>query len=235
MSINILCAAFRKIAVGRISTIATARCYSTQQSNCDVNVISRLTSNSHGILDNTKPDDIKFIPGTLNIDFGIRTNGNLIKNIIEMPVTKISPLQEPIKRLPIRYDLPILEKSIDLPTNGEIFEKRAVRLIVIRHKKIKKHKRRKLRKKMRFIWAKLRHKRNVKREKAFQAELINKIIQAQAFDARVYVKERLNILNKEKIPRTFRGEILPAEMIKKFIDEKKAKREAKLNKPRLIL
>ncbi|XP_050460375.1 uncharacterized protein LOC126856152 [Cataglyphis hispanica] len=234
MSINTLCAAFRKIAVGRISTIATARCYSTQQSNCDVNVISRLTSNSHGI-DSTKTIDIKFIPGTLNIDFGIRTNGNLIRNIIEMPVTKIPPLQDPVKRLPIRYDLPISEKSIDLPTNGEIFEKHAVRLIVIRHKKMKKHKRRKLRKKMQFIWAKLRHKRNVKKEKVFQAELINKIKQAQAFDAKVYIKEKLNILNKERIPRTFRGEILPAEMIKKFIDEKKAKQEAKRNKPRLIL
>ncbi|KAL6425494.1 hypothetical protein ACFW04_009575 [Cataglyphis niger] len=234
MSINTLCAAFRKIAVGRISTIATARCYSTQQSNCDVNVISRLTSNNHD-MDSTKPTDIKFIPGTLNIDFGIRTNGNLIRNIIEMPVTKIPPLQDPVKRLPIRYDLPISEKSIDLPTNGEIFEKHAVRLIVIRHKKIKKHKRRKLRKKMQFIWAKLRHKRNVKKEKVFQAELINKIKQAQAFDAKVYIKEKLNILNKERIPRTFRGEILPAEMIKKFIDEKKAKQEAKRNKPRLTL
>lgn len=152
-----------------------------------------------------------------------------------MPIAKIPPLQEPVKRLPIRYDLPILEKSIDLPTNGEIFEKHAVRLIVIRRKKIKKHKRRKLRKKMQFIWAKLRHKRNVKKEKVFQAELVNKIKQAQAFDAKVYIKERLNVLNKEKIPRTFRGEILPAEMIKKFIDEKKAKQEAKRNKPRLIL
>lgn len=200
-----------------------------------MNVISRLTPNSHNILDSTNSDDIKFIPGTLNIDFGIRTNGNLIKNIIEMPVTKISPLQEPVKRLPIHYDLPISEKSIDLPTNGKIFEKQAVRLIVIRRKKMKKHKRRKLRKKMQFIWAKVRHKRNVQREKLFQAELINKIKQAQAFDAKVYVKERLNILNKERIPRTFRGEILPAEMIKKFRDEKKAKLEARRNKPRLTL
>ncbi|CAL1686948.1 unnamed protein product [Lasius platythorax] len=192
MSINTLCAAFRKIAVGRISTIATARYYSTQQSNCDANVNSRLTSNSHCIPDSTKSDGIKFIPGTLNIDFGIRTNGNLIRNIIEMPVAKIPPLQEPVKRLPIRYDLPISEKSIDLPTNGEIFEKKA-------------------------------------------AELIDKIKQAQAFDARVYVKERLNILNKERIPRTYRGEILPAAMIKQFIDEKKAKKKAWRNKPRLTL
>lgn len=203
-----------------------------------MNVISRLTSNSHGILDGTKSDGIKFIPGTLNIDFGTRTNGNLIKNIIEMPVTKISPLQEPVKHLPIQYDLPISEKSIseiDLPTNGKIFEKQAVRLIVIRHKKMKKHKRKKLRKKMQHIWLKIRHKRNVKREKLFQAELIDKIKQAQAFDARAYVKERLDILNKERIPRTYRSEILPAEMIKKFLDEKKAKRQAKRNKPRLTL
>ncbi|XP_029175965.1 uncharacterized protein LOC114944284 [Nylanderia fulva] len=232
MSINTLCAAFRKIAVGRISTVAATR-YSTHQLNCDV--IFRLTSNNHGIPDSTKSDGIKFIPGTLNIDFGIRTNRNLIRNIIEMPVAKIPPLQEPVKRLPIQYDVPTLEKSIDLPTSGQIFEKQAVRLIVIRRKKMKKHKRRKLRKKMKFVWAKLRHKRNVKREKLFQAGLIDKIKQAQAFDAKEYVKERLNILNKEKIPRTYRGEIIPTQMIKQFRDEKKARKEALRNKPRLTL
>lgn len=200
-----------------------------------MNVISRLTSNNHGIPDSTKFDGIKFVPGTLNIDFGIRTNGNLIRNIIEMPVTKIPPLEEPVKRLPILHDLPILEKSIDLPTSGKIFEKQAVRLIVIRRKKMKKHKRKKLRKKMKFVWEKLRHKRNVKREKLFQAELIDKIKQAQAFDAKKYVKEKLNILNKEIIPRTYRGEILSPEMIKQFRDEKKARKEAKRNKPRLTL
>lgn len=177
---------------------------------------------------------IKFVPGTLNIDFGMPASGGLIRNIIEMP-TKIPPLQEPAKRLPIQYDSPVSEKSVDLPTNGRIIEKQAVRMIIIRRKKIKKHKRKKLRKKMKFEWAKIRIKRSQKREKLFQAELISKVEKAEAFDAKEYVNEKLNILNKERLPRTYRGEILPAEMIKQFLDEKKAKKDAKRNKPRLTL
>lgn len=152
-----------------------------------------------------------------------------------MPAIKISPLQEPAKHLPIQYDSPVSEKSIDLPTNGRIIDKQAVNMIRIRHKKIRKHKRIKLRKKMKFIWEKLRLKRNMKREKLFQAELIAKVKEARTFDAKEYVNERLNILNKEYLPRTYRGEILSPEMIKQFLDEKKAKKDAKRNKPRLSL
>lgn len=196
-----------------------------------------MTSYNHGTSHDTESKcSIKFVPGTLNIDFGTPASRGLIRNIIEMPAVKIPPLQEPTKsRLPIQYDSPVPEKSIDLPTTGKIFEKQAVRLIIIRHKKMKKHKRKKLRKKMKYVWAKIRLRRNQKKEKEFQAELIAKVKEAEAFDAKEYVKEKLYIINKERIPRTYRGEILPAEMIKKFIDEKKAQQAAKRNKPRLTL
>ena len=179
---------------------------------------------------------IKFIPRTLNIDFGMPTREDLIRNIIEIPTTTlIPPLQEPTHRLPIQYDSPMLKKSLDLPTNERIIEKQAVNMIKIRHKKMKKHKRKKLRKKMKFLLEKVRLKRRQKKEKLFQAELIAKIKEAEAFDAEKYVIEKLNILNKKILPRTFRGEILPAEMIKQFLDEKRARKEAKRNKPRLTL
>ncbi|XP_011701859.1 PREDICTED: uncharacterized protein LOC105458333 [Wasmannia auropunctata] len=237
MSINILCAAFRKIAVGRISSAATAVArHSTQGSNCDANAVSRLTFDNCVRYSAESIHGIKFIPGTLGIDFGMPASGGLVRNIIETPATKIPPpLQEPAERLPIQYDSPAPEKSIDLPTNGGIMEKKAVNMIRIRRKKMKKHQRRKLRKKMKFIWAKLRLKRKQKKEKLFQADLIAKIKEAEAFDAKAYVNERLTILNKERLPRTFRGEILPPEMIKQFLDEKRAKKDAKRNKPRLTL
>ncbi|XP_012233754.1 uncharacterized protein [Linepithema humile] len=238
MSINTLCAAFHRITVRRIST-AARRYYSTQQcknQTCDLNVVSRLTSCSYGTSHGTDSGySIKFVPGTLNIDFGMPANSGLIRNIIEMPVARIPPLQDPTSRLPIQYDSPVPEKSMDLPTSEKIFEKQAVRLIIIRRKKIKKHKRKKLRKRMKYVWAKIRLRRNQKREKEFQAGLIAKVKEAQAFDAKEYVKEKLHIINKEKIPRTYRGEILPTEMIKKFLDEKKARKVAKRNKPRLTL
>ncbi|XP_011347077.1 uncharacterized protein LOC105284920 isoform X2 [Ooceraea biroi] len=206
MSINTLCiAAFRKIAVGRIS--AAAARYSTQQSNSIGNIVSRLTPSSYGVSRGTEAINstasIKFTPGTLNIDFGMPTHGGL-RNIIDMPVARIPPLHEPMKRPPIEYDSPVPEKSIDLPPSEKIFEKLAVRMLVIRHKKMKKHKRKKLAKKMKFVWAKLKLKRDQRKEKIFQNQLI-------------------------------RGEILPREMIKKFRNEKRAKREAGRNKPRLTL
>ncbi|KAL6261937.1 hypothetical protein P5V15_007020 [Pogonomyrmex californicus] len=228
MSINMLYAAFRKIAISKLNIAAVAK-YSTQRSGT-MTILSYLPDN-YGMPYGTEPTHrIKFMPGTLNIDSGISIHKN-----IKMPVVKILPLYRPVNYLPIKYDFPILEKSIDLPTNEKIIEKQAVRMIRIRHKKIKKHKRRKLRKKMKFIWEKTRFKRNQKKEKLFQAELVSKIKEAEAFDAKEYVKERLNILNKERLPRTYRGEILPTEMIRQFLNEKKAKKEAKRNKPRLTL
>lgn len=216
-----------------LGTAAVAR-YSTQRSNCNANIVSHSTSDNCDVRCGTGSiHSIKFIRGTLNIDFGMPASGSLIRNIIEMPAIKIPPLQEPTK--PIQYDSPVSERSVDLPTNGRIIDKQAVNMLRIRHKKMKKHKRKKLRKKMQFVWAKIRIKRNQKKEKLFQAELIGKIKEAEAFEAKEYVDERLNILNKERLPRTYRGEILPPEMIKQFLDEKKAKRDAKRNKPRLTL
>lgn len=140
--------------------------------------------NAHGVPSSVVPvHDIKFKPGTLNIDFGIPIR-QPIPNIIETPVAKIPPLQEPTKNSPIQYDSPVPQASVDLPTVGNIVEKLAVRLIVIRRKKMKKHKRKKLRKKMKFVWAKLRHRRNKEKIKRFNSEMIVKIKEAQAFDAK---------------------------------------------------
>ncbi|XP_011862103.1 PREDICTED: uncharacterized protein LOC105558799 isoform X2 [Vollenhovia emeryi] len=216
-------------------TVTAAR-YSTHRSNCNANATSRSTSGDYGARCGAgSAHSIKFIPGTLNIDFGMPAGGSLIRNIIESPAIKITPLREPAERLPIQYDPPVPERSVDLPTNGRIVDKQAVNMLRIRHKKMKKHKRKKLRKKMKFVWAKLRLKRGQKREKVFQADLIAQVKEAQAFDAKEYVNEKLNILNKERLPRTYRGEILPPEMIKQFMDERRARKEAKRNKPRLTL
>ncbi|KYQ52970.1 hypothetical protein ALC60_07696, partial [Trachymyrmex zeteki] len=224
------------LSISGTTTAAAAARYSTQQSNCNANIISHLTSDNCMQCGTGSMYNIKFIPRTLNIDFGMPTRGDLIRNIIEIPTTTlIPPLQEPTNRLPIQYDSPMLEKSLDLPTNERIIEKQAVNMIRIRRKKMKKHRRRKLRKKMKFILEKVRLKRRQRTEKLFQTELIAKVKEAETFDAEEYVKERLSILNKKILPRTFRGEILPAEMIKQFLDEKRAKKEAKRNKPRLTL
>ncbi|XP_063236169.1 uncharacterized protein LOC134538680 [Bacillus rossius redtenbacheri] len=80
---------------------------------------------------------------------------------------------------------------VEDPDVGTAPAKQAARLVVIRRRKMKKHKLRKLRKRMKFEWAKVRQRREFKKEKVFQAELIAQIKEAEKFDAASYVAERL--------------------------------------------
>lgn len=177
--------------------------------------------------------NIKFIPKTLNIDFENSRN-NIKKD--EMPLSKYIPsMEEPnslINQL-IKQDLPLIDTSFQLPPTENILEKLAIRMIVIRRKKMKKHKRKKLRKRMKFKWAKIRANRNILKEKLFQAELLAQIKEAQNFDPKKYIEEKFAILDKEIIPQTYRGEILSPNMIKQFIEKKKEHIRKKRNKLRL--
>ncbi|KRF83225.1 uncharacterized protein Pdhb isoform X2 [Drosophila virilis] len=90
----------------------------------------------------------------------------------------------------------------------------AARLIVIRRRKMKKHKLKKLRRKMKFEWAKVRQRREMRKEKAFQAQLMSQIKQAESFNAEQYVAEVLRQANEVPLPRYWKGRRLPAFIIK---------------------
>ncbi|XP_052871071.1 uncharacterized protein LOC128276654, partial [Anopheles cruzii] len=99
----------------------------------------------------------------------------------------------------------IIENPIQRPGTGELIGynlntgivqpndrgKQAARLIVIRRRKMRKHKLKKLRKRMKFEWLKVRQRRELRKEKLFQAELINQIKEAEKFSAEAYVTEKL--------------------------------------------
>ncbi|KAG5877082.1 hypothetical protein JTB14_011786 [Gonioctena quinquepunctata] len=80
----------------------------------------------------------------------------------------------------------------------------AARLIVIRRKKMKKHKLRKLRKKMKFEWAKRRQRKELRKEKTFQAKLIQQCKEAETFSAEQYVQERINKWKELTQPTSFK-------------------------------
>ncbi|KAM7298014.1 uncharacterized protein ISCGN_023165 [Ixodes scapularis] len=101
-----------------------------------------------------------------------------------------------------------IEKSDPTPT----VEKRAAALIQIRKKKMKKHKLRKLRKRMHFLWAKQRFRREKKKEQVFRAELLAQIHEAQAFDAEKYVTGVLDKIRNRPQPET------PEERREKFLE-----------------
>lgn len=110
--------------------------------------------------------------------------------------------------------LPVKER-VEEPLNGDVVvKKEAIRMIVVRRRKMKRHKLKKLRRKMKFEWAKVRQRREMRKEKAFQAVLIAQIKEAERFDAEKYVAEKLRKANEVPLPRHWKGRRLPAFIIK---------------------
>ncbi|XP_026461878.1 uncharacterized protein LOC113363599 [Ctenocephalides felis] len=129
-----------------------------------------------------------------------------IKEVIDTTVHK-SPLIDICKNS---------NDSFELPNNTVSDSKgiQAARLIVIRRRKMKKHKLRKLRKKMKFEWAKVRQRRELRKEKAFQAMLLTQIREAEKFSAEQYVSEKIRQATETPIPRFWKGKRLPQFIIK---------------------
>ncbi|CAK9798846.1 hypothetical protein ANTPLA_LOCUS1798 [Anthophora plagiata] len=210
MAVNRLCSAFRQITINKQSNII-GRYYSSNILKGQTNDL--LSHNySKNVSHSGQPEvHVKFISRTLNIDFG--NPDSTVKNYInEMPLSKYIPsMEEPLIQKPVQQDLPLTDKSFELPPTANNFEKLA------------------------FVWAKIRAKRNSLKEKNFQAELIAKIKEAQLFDAKKHVEERLALLDKEFVPKTYKGEIIPEQMIKEFLKKDQERINKKINKPRLKL
>lgn len=171
-----------------------------------------------------------------SFDFDLPTHRGWINNIIDTPVKKIYDITDPIKNDYSKEDKQT-DKTIDLPTNNNVIniEKQAARMIVIRRRKMRVHKLKKLRKKMKFKWAKVKQRRELKKEKAFHAELLAQIHEAEKFDAKQYVQSKLDILDNVRIPSKWQGEILPESMIRQFMKEEEEIKSRRRNTPRLKL
>ncbi|BES91640.1 Hypothetical protein NTJ_04448 [Nesidiocoris tenuis] len=141
-----------------------------------------------------------------NVPLTVRTPGILDR--LDVPWIWIPP--------PDRIPAPI-----ENPT--EVIEKQAARLIVIRRRKMRRHKLKKLRKRMKYEWAKKRQRRELKKEKAFQAELMAQIRESKKFDAAAYVAEKLRQANEVPLPKYWRGKRLPEFVIKDLLKEKQEK------------
>lgn len=94
-------------------------------------------------------------------------------NLPTIPIKKI--VDKPNPCLPLRIPRPTISLPLVDPSAENINEIQAARLIVIRRKKMKKHKLRKLRKRMKYVWAKVRQKREMRKEKVFQSELLEQV------------------------------------------------------------
>ncbi|PRD23289.1 UNVERIFIED_CONTAM: hypothetical protein NCL1_46773 [Trichonephila clavipes] len=93
-------------------------------------------------------------------------------------------------------------KIIDPPPQERIIKKECVRMIRIRRRKMRKHKLKKLRKRMKFVFAKMKMKKDLRKEQEFRVELLTQVEAADNFDAKAYVEEILNTLKNRPIPET---------------------------------
>lgn len=62
-----------------------------------------------------------------------------------------------------------------------------------------------------------RIRRKVKKEKAYQLFLLNKLKEAQNFSAQQYVEEKLKTANEVPIPNTWKGKKLPKFIIRQYM------------------
>jgi hypothetical protein len=104
------------------------------------------------------------------------------------------------QHLPTSAILPFIKEDISLPItipNMPQLEKQAARMIVIRRRKMKKHKLKKLRKVRKFEYRRMALKRKTKKEKEFQMQLSAQVKEAEKFDAKSYVEGIIRIAKED--------------------------------------
>lgn len=141
-------------------------------------------------------------------------NGILIPSSIQPPAAN-QRIEEPGKDKRKNIDIPVstvvneimdkiseIKSDMDLPpSEGQNESKEAAVMVEIRRLKMKKHKLKKLRKKMKFEFAKRKLRRKMRREKEFQADLLLQISQAEKFSAEQYVADKLSRLKNVPPPK----------------------------------
>ncbi|XP_030028820.2 uncharacterized protein LOC115446346 [Manduca sexta] len=150
-------------------------------------------------------------PRTIGLEI---TDKQRLPKIKEAPIPYV-PIINPRSILPL-IDLEWRRDEVGLPAVRQE-EVQAARLIVIRKKKMKKHQRRKLWKRMRHRWARVRQRRRQIKEKIFQNELLALIKQANEFSAEGYVADKLERANHTPLPTRWKHKRLPEFIIRQLL------------------
>jgi len=126
----------------------------------------------------------------------------------------------------------VVKKQIREPLGHTIVKKHAIRMIVLRRKKMKKHQLKKLWQRMYLKFRTNRQAREKKKEYEFRGKLSGKVADARKFSAEKYVEDYLNDYHTPLLPKTYKGKRLPEWLIKELLEQDKqnAKEEALLGK-----
>ncbi|VVC95945.1 unnamed protein product [Leptidea sinapis] len=180
---------------------------STKQSKT-LNIPYKLHDNHEFI---SKAKAIYFTPRSINLEINEKPTINKTKRD---PIS-YTPIVNPRSILPL-IDSAWKKDEIALPTIDRE-EKQAVRLIVIRRKKMKKHQKKKLWKRMRFRWARVKNNRKIKKERLFQSELALMVKQANEFSAEQYVTNKIQQANHVPLPTRWKHKRLPQFIIRQLL------------------
>ncbi|XP_043471169.1 uncharacterized protein LOC122504243 [Leptopilina heterotoma] len=231
---------FRKLYINSRG-VSTSSQQINNPSPVAVSIFQNLTNKNSSL---SQEWNLKFSPRIIESELKIQSSPLLSEtpriSIIDTPISINRHIIEP---LGINYNInnvdddngKLNEKSIDLPTYGDVFEKLAVRMIVIRRRKMKKHKRRKLLRRTKVLRQKRRSRQKAKNEKQLKIEVKYLIKRAETYDAKKFVAGKIAKLTQEIIPTRYRGEILPEATIRQFMEADKRRREEKRNRKRLTL
>ncbi|GIY16580.1 DUF1713 domain-containing protein [Caerostris darwini] len=126
----------------------------------------------------------------------IDLNHNNLNKKFYMPTNTVNRLKfyEDINTINISINENLIKSKIILPAppSQKITRKEAVRMILIRKRKMRKHKLRKLRKRMKVVFEKIKFKRELRKEQEFRTELLTQVEAADKFDAKEYVQQVLH-------------------------------------------
>lgn len=156
-----------------------------------------------------------FSPRAVGVEIAEKPTWQSTENGIKQDPLPYIPIVNPRSILPL-LDIEWRKDEIGLPAIKQE-EKQAVRLIVIRRKKMKKHQRRKLWKRMRHRWARVKQHRRQAKEKKFQNSLLAMIKQANHFQAEKYVANKLSKANYTPLPTRWRHKRLPEFIIRQLL------------------
>ncbi|XP_064099978.1 uncharacterized protein LOC135210936 [Macrobrachium nipponense] len=193
---------FRKLCLSPVEAQLTA----DRMSFCNKNIFSPLIINEYRLPSVYKPVSIT-VPSLYN------------GGVLEKELPPVPTCNEVID--------PVIKNKIQEVPSDQVTEKQAARLIVIRRAKMNKHKLKKLRKKMKFVWLKIIQKREYRKEKAFQAEQMAIVREAEAFDAQKYVEDVLRRVNTRHDTRYYKGRRLPRFVVTELFQRDRARRKLK--------
>jgi len=151
-----------------------------------------------------------------------------LKNIkIESPTTESVKKKTFIQDVKTEMKDPEDKKRIDEPLKKRI-KKHAIRMLILRKRKMKKHRLNRLWDKMYLKFRGNRIRSAKKSEIEFRGKVADKVTEARKFDPEAFVNQYLEDFHKPLIPGTYKGKRLPQWLIMELMENDKMKAEEAL-------